>query len=154
VNTIETLNSPQRRGIRRRETYPQIPQPPLYHHKLASNQELATYLPDKKFSLSHILSDLPIYHSKMTSTNPNHGPLSDSHEEQTMTLPFTQKLASTNITESSSPQDHTAPEKSWKPTFDRRQSWSNQDRKHQLQERLLGSEKGKEMGFTEAHSGD
>ncbi|KAJ5874576.1 uncharacterized protein N7529_003006 [Penicillium soppii] len=71
-----------------------------------------------------------------------------------MTLPFFQKLSSTNATEPSTSQDNTGPEKSWKPTFDRRQSWSSQDHKHQLQERLLDSEKGKEMGFTEAHSGD
>jgi hypothetical protein len=90
----------------------------------------------------------------MTSETPNHEPLPGSHKEQTMDLPFNQKLTSNSDTEIPSPGDHANPEKSWKPTFDRRQSWSNEDRKHQLQERLLGSEKGKETGFTEAHSGD
>ena len=68
-----------------------------------------------------------------------------------MTLPFSPKATSTGIAGPSGPQDDSGPEKSWKPTFDRRQSWSNQDRKHQLQERLLGVERGKETGFTEAH---
>lgn len=87
----------------------------------------------------------------MTSNNQTDSPLADTHEAQTMTLPFTPK-PTTDIAGPPSPQDDVAPEKSWKPTFDRRQSWSNQDHKHQLQERLLGFEKGKEMGFTEAHA--
>lgn len=37
----------------------------------------------------------------------------------------------------------------WEPKFDRRQSWSHQDRKHELQERLLGVQEGTEMGFSE-----
>lgn len=74
----------------------------------------------------------------------------DTPEAQRVTLPFTPKPTATDVVESSS-HDDAVPEKSWKPTFDRRQSWSNQDQKHQLQERLLGFEKGKETGFTEAH---
>lgn len=86
---------------------------------------------------------------KMT-TNPNHGPVPDTHEAQTMNLPFSQKVASTDP---ESPRDDMTPEKSWKPTFDRRQSWSNEDRKHEMQDKLVGSEKGNEQGFTEAHRG-
>ncbi|KAJ5407885.1 hypothetical protein N7509_001768 [Penicillium cosmopolitanum] len=40
-------------------------------------------------------------------------------------------------------------ESTWQPRFDRRQSWSTQDRKHQLQERLLNVEGSRERGFTE-----
>ncbi|KAJ5099335.1 hypothetical protein N7532_006336 [Penicillium argentinense] len=40
-------------------------------------------------------------------------------------------------------------ESTWKPRFDRRQSWSNEDRKHQLQERLLNVEGSRERGFSE-----
>ncbi|KAJ5974398.1 hypothetical protein N7481_011608 [Penicillium waksmanii] len=40
-------------------------------------------------------------------------------------------------------------EPTWQPRFDRRQSWSTQDRKHQLQERLLNVEGSRERGFTE-----
>lgn len=86
----------------------------------------------------------------MTSTNLNHGPLADNHEPQMMDLPFIQKTASTSA--ESPGQENPTPEKSWKPVIERRQSWSHQDQKHQLQERLLRSEQGKELGFTEAHS--
>lgn len=41
----------------------------------------------------------------------------------------------------------------WQPRFDRRQSWSNQDRKHYLQERLLNVEGSRERGFTEVNRG-
>ncbi|GIK03957.1 hypothetical protein Aspvir_008032 [Aspergillus viridinutans] len=40
-------------------------------------------------------------------------------------------------------------EKPWKPTINRQQSWSEQDQKHELQSRLLATERGKETGFTE-----
>lgn len=38
----------------------------------------------------------------------------------------------------------------WSPRFDRRQSWSQQDQKHQMQERLMEVEKGRESGFSES----
>lgn len=41
----------------------------------------------------------------------------------------------------------------WQPRLDRRQSWSNQDRKHYLQERLLNVEGSRERGFTEVNRG-
>ncbi|KAJ6004748.1 hypothetical protein N7540_012547 [Penicillium herquei] len=44
-------------------------------------------------------------------------------------------------------------EKSWQPKMDRRQSWSNEDRKHLLQGRLLNMEEGRQMGFSEASHG-
>ncbi|EPS34251.1 hypothetical protein POX_a00775 [Penicillium oxalicum] len=40
-------------------------------------------------------------------------------------------------------------EQSWKPKFDRRQSWNHEDQKHELQERLLNMEQGRETGFSE-----
>ncbi|KAJ5360077.1 hypothetical protein N7517_009268 [Penicillium concentricum] len=90
--------------------------------------------------------------------NDNHGQFSNTGKEHTVTLPFAQNPNSLKDTTGSSGPNRKekAAEKLWKPTFDRKQSWSNEDRKHQLQERLHGSEKGKEMGFTEAHrhSGD
>lgn len=45
------------------------------------------------------------------------------------------------------------PEPAWQPRFDRRQSWNHQDRKHQLQERLLNVEGSRERGFTETNRG-
>lgn len=42
--------------------------------------------------------------------------------------------------------------KPWAPSVNRRQSWSEQDMKHQMQARLLQAEKGKESGFTEMKS--
>jgi hypothetical protein len=41
-------------------------------------------------------------------------------------------------------------ETSWKPTFNRQQSWNSQDMKREMQQRLLQTEKGKELGYTEA----
>lgn len=47
----------------------------------------------------------------------------------------------------------TESDQSWKPRFDRRQSWSQEDQKHLLQERLLVHvEIGQETGFTETGS--
>lgn len=44
-------------------------------------------------------------------------------------------------------------DQSWKPRFDRRQSWSQEDQKHLQQERLLVHvEIGTETGFTETGS--
>ena len=40
-------------------------------------------------------------------------------------------------------------DQSWTPKLDRRQSWSQEDQKHQQQERLLNVEKERESGFTE-----
>ena len=37
----------------------------------------------------------------------------------------------------------------WSPGFDRAQSWSEQDMKRKMQERLFAEEKGKESGFSE-----
>ncbi|KAJ5317376.1 hypothetical protein N7508_001884 [Penicillium antarcticum] len=80
--------------------------------------------------------------------NEEHKPFEEMHREATIILPKSRDLDSTEKIESIN-----ATRDEWKPTFNRRQSWSSQDQKHQLQERLLGSEQGKEMGFTEAHSG-
>lgn len=44
-------------------------------------------------------------------------------------------------------------EEVWQPRFDRRSSWSNQDRKHELQGRLLNVEGSRERGFTEVNRG-
>lgn len=38
---------------------------------------------------------------------------------------------------------------SWEPKFDRRHSWSQEDRKHELQGRLLSVDRGSEKGFSE-----
>ncbi|KAJ5603260.1 hypothetical protein N7537_006216 [Penicillium hordei] len=88
----------------------------------------------------------------MASNNHNdsHGKIPNTGKEHTIT-----PNPLNDTTGSSGPnRGDTSLKKSWKPTFDRQRSWSNEDRKHKLQERLHGSEKGKEMGFTEAHSGD
>ncbi|KAE8352179.1 hypothetical protein BDV28DRAFT_135580 [Aspergillus coremiiformis] len=46
-------------------------------------------------------------------------------------------------------RDSRISEEGWKPKIDRRQSWNEEDRKHELQAWLLSVEKGKETGFTE-----
>ncbi|KAN0069093.1 hypothetical protein V8E54_012722 [Elaphomyces granulatus] len=50
------------------------------------------------------------------------------------------------VTSSSSLDDS---KKSWSPSFNRRESWDEQNMKHHLHHWLLQTEKGKESGFTE-----
>ena len=45
-------------------------------------------------------------------------------------------------------QEGMGPAVSWKPGFDRTQSWNEQDMKRKYQERLLNGEEGKKGGFT------
>jgi hypothetical protein len=47
------------------------------------------------------------------------------------------------------PNPDTASGQPWQPKVNRRQSWSQEDQKHQQQERLLDIEQGRETGFTE-----
>lgn len=61
----------------------------------------------------------------------------------------TEDISSSDTQSSSHPNRDPVSEQTWKPSLDRRQSWSNQDRKHQLQERLMSVDKGQESGFTE-----
>lgn len=95
----------------------------------------------------------------MTSTG-HDGPFyDDSSNEHTLVLPAQGTPTPSNSRPSSSsttnPAD-SAPyptaggdeQKSWKPSVDRQQSWSTQDMKHQMQARLLRTEKGKESGFS------
>lgn len=65
-----------------------------------------------------------------------------------------QGLSSTPVVSSEEPEiSHSTQDpvsdQPWEPKFDRRQSWSHQDRKHELQERLLGVQEGTETGFSE-----
>lgn len=85
----------------------------------------------------------------MTSTG-HKGPFSEGSSVETILLP---KGKSESPDKDRSPTKSTSPrggeDKAWKPSFDRRQSWNEQDLKHQFQERLLKSEKGNESGFSE-----
>jgi hypothetical protein len=64
-----------------------------------------------------------------------------------------QSLSSTDSHPLSDPNQDAESDQSWKPRFDRRQSWSQEDQKHLLQERLLEhAEIGRETGFTETGS--
>ncbi|CDM35714.1 hypothetical protein DTO013E5_6415 [Penicillium roqueforti] len=85
--------------------------------------------------------------------NDNHGKVPAS-KEQIIILPFAQSHSPSNTTGSPGPTTEELCEKCWKPALARQHSWSNEDRKHQLQKRLQGPQKGRETGFTEAHSGD
>ncbi|KAG0156209.1 hypothetical protein PDIDSM_3386 [Penicillium digitatum] len=88
------------------------------------------------------------------SHNDSHSQIPNMANEHTIILPFSHNRTPSNDTADSAcpSRESKSPQKSWKPTFDRQHSWSNEDRKHQLEERLHGSEKGKEMGFSEAHN--
>ncbi|KAJ5183138.1 hypothetical protein N7492_000754 [Penicillium capsulatum] len=44
-----------------------------------------------------------------------------------------------------------ASEQPWQPRFDRRHSWSQEDRKHELQGRLLRVGQDRETGFSETN---
>ncbi|KAJ5698369.1 hypothetical protein N7462_000374 [Penicillium macrosclerotiorum] len=65
----------------------------------------------------------------------------------------TQTSSSSQPHESPDPSPEAPSQQSWKPRFDRRQSWSNEDHKHQLQERLLDVKSGQQAGFTETGTG-
>ncbi|KAJ5134280.1 hypothetical protein N7448_000696 [Penicillium atrosanguineum] len=74
------------------------------------------------------------------------GPFPDRSREQA-TPPF-----ETVSHENHEPQDvkeETVSEQNWTPRVDRRQSWSHEDQKHQMQERLMQVEQGRESGFSE-----
>ncbi|KAF9895011.1 hypothetical protein FE257_004635 [Aspergillus nanangensis] len=47
--------------------------------------------------------------------------------------------------------DSPVSEKPWEPSWERRESWSEQDRRHEFQTQLLDVEEGDEKGFTEVH---
>ncbi|PKX90682.1 uncharacterized protein P174DRAFT_444447 [Aspergillus novofumigatus IBT 16806] len=88
----------------------------------------------------------------MSSTG-HQGPFAEpSSESQTVLLP-----ANPSVSRSSEPlpdppsgsSQGRSSEKPWKPSINRQQSWSEQDQKHELQSRLLATERGKETGFTE-----
>ncbi|KAJ5176542.1 uncharacterized protein N7482_002419 [Penicillium canariense] len=82
----------------------------------------------------------------MQSTS-HHGLIPDRSKEPMESA--TQTLSSSDPQELPDPNPEAESNQSWKPRFDRRQSWSNEDHKHQLQERLLDVEQGRATGFTE-----
>jgi hypothetical protein len=79
-------------------------------------------------------------HTVTAETNPTP---SQAHE------PTDHPLRERNDRVAAEAEDEAEAEPTWQPRFDRRQSWSMQDRKHQLQERLLNVEGSRERGFTE-----
>lgn len=71
-------------------------------------------------------------------------------------VPPTEDIASidrSNASDSSRRDRVLAQDEPWKPNLDRRQSWSSEDRKHQLQGRLMEVVQGQEPGFTEVGCG-
>lgn len=102
-------------------------------------------------------SDLPQRYKngsqKKGDTNPHQQEEPDSH--------ITSARNSSSLSSSSDPSNpsesttHPAPSdkaKGWTP-LNRRQSWDEQEMRHQMHERLLGPESGKETGFTELEGG-
>jgi hypothetical protein len=80
-------------------------------------------------------------------TNSHQGPFPDRSTEQT-TPPM--QTVSDESHEPPSVNQEAVTEQTWVPRFDRRQSWSQEDRKHQMQERLMEEvEQGRESGFSE-----
>jgi hypothetical protein len=79
----------------------------------------------------------------LSSTTPHHGNSTTGRPEGPSLITTTTKQPSVATTETA------ADERGWSPSINRRQSWSEQDMKHELQKRLTGLEKGKESGFTE-----
>ncbi|KAJ6107732.1 hypothetical protein N7523_009055 [Penicillium sp. IBT 18751x] len=81
----------------------------------------------------------------MQSTSPP-GPFPDRSREQT-TLPLEHEPHDSHKPQGA--KDDIVPEQNWTPQLDRRQSWSAQDQKHQMQERFMQVEQGRESGFSE-----
>lgn len=69
------------------------------------------------------------------------GRVHDNHDHDTI---------STNKSDVGNGSHDKGQETHWKPTFNRQQSWNTQDMKREMQQRLLQTEKGKELGYTEA----
>lgn len=82
----------------------------------------------------------------MQSTS-RQGPFPDRSREQT-TAPL--GTVSHESHEPKGVEEEAASEQTWTPRFDRRQSWSQQDRKHLMQERLMEVQQGRESGFSES----
>ena len=94
----------------------------------------------------------------MTSLSPDHeGPFPDSNAptHETTLLPATRETSPpTTYQSSEAGQRQSEPDQKqdqpWKPRVDRRQSWSTEDHKHELQEQWVrAQQKGEQMGFTE-----
>lgn len=72
--------------------------------------------------------------------------------EHTILLPADKNLSPKKST---SPEAHQDPRKDstseevWKPNFNRRQSWSREDQKHEMQRDLMGPEKRRYSGYSE-----
>ncbi|KAJ5381162.1 uncharacterized protein N7496_003590 [Penicillium cataractarum] len=79
-------------------------------------------------------------------------PIADRARESAASTTQSRDLSSSESHQLPDPNSDTVSDSSWKPRFDRRQSWSHEDQKHQLQERLLIVEQGWETGFTETGS--
>ncbi|KAF3396497.1 hypothetical protein F1880_007251 [Penicillium rolfsii] len=78
------------------------------------------------------------------------GPFPDRTRETMASATQPQSLSSSDSHPRPDPNQSPESDQSWKPKFDRRQSWSQEDQKHQLQERLVVHvEMGQETGFTE-----
>jgi hypothetical protein len=87
---------------------------------------------------------------RMTSTGHTGSFSDDSAKQHTVVVPADRTATSSSSNPSSSSTDPAKDDgKPWKPVFNRQQSWSKQDMKRQLQDRLLQPEKGKESGYTE-----
>lgn len=85
-----------------------------------------------------------------------HFPSSNHPSEQTIFLPATRNLSSpftndpSEIRQNQSEEDQEL-DQTWKPRPDRRQSWSVQDYKHEVQDQLVqAQQKGEQTGFTES----
>ncbi|KAJ5619486.1 hypothetical protein N7510_003470 [Penicillium lagena] len=97
----------------------------------------------------------------MTSLSPSHqSPSADSNHptEQTILLPATSNLSSpipNNLSEigQNQSEDDQKQDQPWKPRPDRRQSWSVQDYKHELQDQMVrAQQQGEQTGFTESEN--
>lgn len=82
----------------------------------------------------------------MQSTSPQ-GSFPDRSREQ-RSLPL--ETVSHESQEPQGGKDKNVSEQNWTPRFDRRQSWSAEDQKHQMQERFMQVEQGRESGFSES----
>ena len=80
------------------------------------------------------------------------GPFPNRSKEQA--IPAEQMPQSRNEPKEANTDRDAMSEQPWVPRLDRRQSWSHQDHKHQLQERLLDVEQGRETGFSETRQGN
>lgn len=98
------------------------------------------------------LTVLSSIYKNMVSTGHKNAFSETKSGEHTILLPADKNLSPKTSTSPEAHQDtrkDSTSEEVWKPNFNRRQSWSREDQKHEMQRDLMGPEKRRYSGYSE-----